>query len=80
MGPPIGNVTFFGLKEINFDPPIEDATLFGQDFHGFCLVPIGFERVSWFLMVSGWFSCFLKVVVMVLRVVSLFLFVFNGFS
>ena len=31
---------------------------------------MGFERVSWSLMVSGWFPCFLKVVyLMVLRVV-----------
>ena len=43
MGPPVGNVTFFGLK----DPPIGDVTLSGTDFHGFCLVPMGFERVSW---------------------------------
>ena len=58
MGPPVGNVTFFGLK----DPPIGDVTLSGTDFHGFCLVRMGFERVSWSLMVSGWFPCFLKVV------------------
>ena len=58
MGPPFGNDTFFGLK----DPPIGDVTLSGTDFHGFCLVSLGVEIVSWFLIVSGWFPCFLKVV------------------
>ena len=59
MGPPpIGNITFFGQK----DPPIGDVTLSGPDFHGFCSVPLRFEIVSWFLIVSGWFPFFLKVV------------------
>ena len=57
MGPPIG------LNEINFPPPsIGDITLSGPDFHGFCSVPLRFEIVSWFLIVSGWFPFFLKVV------------------
>ena len=54
MGPPIGNVTFFGLK----GPLIGDVTLSGPDFHGFCSVPVRFEIVSWFLIVSGWFPFF----------------------
>ena len=66
-GPPLVMLHFWAKRGQFYPPPpppppIGDVTLSGTDYHGFCLVPMGFEIVSWSLMVSGWFPCFLKVV------------------
>ena len=48
MDLPVGNITFFGSKEVWF--------------HGFWLVSLVFKVVSWFFIVFGGFPWFFKVV------------------
>ena len=47
MDPPVGNATFFGLKEVSF--------------HGLWWVSMVFKVFSWFFMVFGWFPWFFMV-------------------